>query len=181
MISAKPVIFVAAVFFALLTVFLSCRKPARFAGKVSPIEAMRYVDVPAGRKKERIAKPVTAFHLARQNLGRGKKKVIIVTLSLALSLVILNTAFAFFQTFDFDKFISNTLMTDFTVSDAPIISGNTDVDPRLSSVDQTLQAQIESLDGLEASGNVYPSLDSNLREHKRELGETKKLNFKNPL
>lgn len=154
-ISAKPIIFVAAVFFALLTVFLSCRKPARFAGKVSPIEAMYYVDVSAGRKKERIAKPVTAFHLARQNLGRGKKKVIIVTLSLALSLVILNTAFAFFQTFDFDKFISSTLMTDFTVSDAPIISGNTDVDPRLSSVDQTLQAQIESLDGLEASGNVY--------------------------
>lgn len=154
-ISANPIIFAAAVVFALLTVFLSCRRPARFAGKVSPIEAIRYVDAPVSRKKERVAKPVTAFRLAQQNLGRGKKKVIVVTLSLTLSLVILNTAFAFFHTFDFDKYISSVLMTDFTVSDAPIISGNTYVYPRLSSIDQPLQAQIESLDGLEASGNLY--------------------------
>lgn len=154
-ISANPIIFTAAVVFALLTVFLSCRKPARFAGKVSPIEATRYVDATVSRKKNRIAKHVTVFLLARQNLGRGKKKVIIVTLSLTLSLVILNTAFAFFQTLDFNKFISSTLMTDFTVSDAPIISGNTHVSPRLSSIGQPLQAQIESLDGLENSGNVY--------------------------
>ena len=154
-ISANPIIFAAAAVFALLTVFISCRKPARFAGKVSPIEAIRYVDVPVSRKRERSAKPVTAFRMARRNLGRGKKKVIVVTLSLTLSLVILNTAFAFFQTFDFDKYVSSQLMTDFTVSDAPIISGNTNVAPRLSSIDQPLQAQIESLDGLEAFGSVY--------------------------
>ncbi|MBD5526890.1 MAG: ABC transporter permease [Lachnospiraceae bacterium] len=154
-ISANPIIFAAAVVFALLTVFISCLRPARFAGKVSPIEAIRYVDAPVSRKKERNAKPVTAIRMAWQNLGRGKKKVIVVTLSLTLSLVILNTAFAFFQTFDFDKYVSSQLMTDFTVSDAPIISGNTNVDPRLSSIDQPLQAQIESLDGLEASGSVY--------------------------
>lgn len=154
-ISANPIIFAAAAVFALLTVFISCRKPARFAGKVSPIEAIRYVDATVSRKKERNARPVTAFRMAWQNLGRGKKKVIVVTLSLTLSLVILNTAFAFFQTFDFDKYVSSQLMTDFTVSDAPIISGNPNVDPRLSSIDQPLQAQIESLDGLEASGSVY--------------------------
>ena len=153
--SANPIIFAAAAVFALLTVFLSCHKPARFAGKVSPIEAIRYVDAPVSRKKERNAKPVTTFRMARQNLGRGKKKVIVVTLSLTLSMVILNSAFAFFQTFDFDKFVSSALLTDFTVSDAPIISGNTNVSPRLSSIDQPLQAQIESLEGLEDSGSVY--------------------------
>lgn len=152
-ISANPVIFAAAVVFALLTVFLSCRKPARLAGKVSPIEALRYVDVSVSRKKERNAKPVTAFRMARQNLGRGRKRVIVVTLSLTLSLVILNTAFAFFQTFDFDKYVSRELMTDFAVSNTTIISGN--INAQLSSIGQPLQAQIESLDGLEASGGVY--------------------------
>lgn len=154
-ISANPVIFAAAAVFALLTVFLSCRKPAHLAGKVSPIEAMRYVSAPASRKKERRTKHVTAFSMAGQNLVREKKKVIVVTLSLALSMVILNTAFAFFQSFDFDKFVSGQLLTDFTVSDAPIISTNTNVDPRLSSISKPLQEQIKSLDGLEASGSVY--------------------------
>ena len=154
-ISANPIIFAAAAVFALLTVFLSCRKPAHLAGKVSPIEAMRYVNTPASRKKERRTKHVTAFSMAGQNLVREKKKVIVVTLSLALSMVILNTAFAFFQSFDFDKFVSGQLLTDFTVSDAPIISTNTNVDPRLSSISKPLQEQIESLEGLEASGSVY--------------------------
>ena len=153
--SANPIIFAAAAVFTLLTIFLSCHKPAQFAGKVSPIEAIRYVDAPVSRNKERNAKPVTTFRMARQNLGRGKKKVIVVTLSLTLSMVILNSAFAFFQTFDFDKFISSALLTDFTVSDAPIISGNTNVSHRPSSIDQPLQAQIESLEGLEDSGSVY--------------------------
>ncbi len=154
-LSANPVIFAAAAVFALLTVFLSCRKPARLAGKVSPIEAMRYVNGTAGFKKERRAKSVTAFSMARKNLVREKKKVIVVTLSLTLSMVILNTAFAFFQSFDFNKFVSGQLLTDFTVSDAPIISMNANVDPRLSSIGKPLLEQIESLDGLEAYGSVY--------------------------
>src|SRR5699024_5254023 len=42
--SADPRIFVFAAVFALATVLLSCRRPGRLAGKVSPVEAVRYTE-----------------------------------------------------------------------------------------------------------------------------------------
>ena len=44
MTSVSPVIFIGAALFSLVTVLLSCRKPGRIAGKVSPIEAVRYTE-----------------------------------------------------------------------------------------------------------------------------------------
>ena len=42
--TVNPVIFLVAVLFALITVFISCHKPASMAAKVSPIEALKYVE-----------------------------------------------------------------------------------------------------------------------------------------
>ncbi len=41
-ISFNPFIYIGTILFALLTVYVSCRKPARYAGKVSPVEALKY-------------------------------------------------------------------------------------------------------------------------------------------
>lgn len=41
-ISFNPVIYIGTVLFAIITVSVSCRKPAKLAGKVSPVEALKY-------------------------------------------------------------------------------------------------------------------------------------------
>ena len=41
-VSANPVIFIGSALFAWITVLLSCLRPARLAGKVSPIEALLF-------------------------------------------------------------------------------------------------------------------------------------------
>lgn len=43
-VSMNPVIFVGAAVFSLVTVFISVRKPAKIAGTVSPVEAVRYTE-----------------------------------------------------------------------------------------------------------------------------------------
>lgn len=49
--SFSPLIFLAAAAFSALTVLISCRKPYRIAVRVSPVEASRYRDKGATRKK----------------------------------------------------------------------------------------------------------------------------------
>lgn len=50
--AVNPYIFTGSALFAYLTVLISCRKPAKIAGKVSPVEALRYTDTgTAGRRK----------------------------------------------------------------------------------------------------------------------------------
>ena len=41
------------ILFALITVFISCRKPGKIAGSVSPIEAIRYTEGNRSRKKNK--------------------------------------------------------------------------------------------------------------------------------
>jgi len=91
----NPVIFLVAIVFSLITVFISCRKPAALAAKVSSIEALHYVEQSGSKKKQRRSKHIRTIMMAKNNLGRNKKKVTIVTLSFALSIVLLNSVYTY--------------------------------------------------------------------------------------
>lgn len=115
-ISISPWIFLGAAAFALLTVLLSCARPGRVAGRVSPVEAVRYSEVPKTRKKARSSRQVTPFSMARANLGRSKKKTALVIISLSLAVVLLNLLATFVGGFDIEKYLSQRSCADFVVS-----------------------------------------------------------------
>ena len=115
-ISISPWIFLGAAVFALLTVLLSCARPGRIAGSVSPVEAVRYTEVRQTDKKARASRQVTPFSMARANLGRSKKKTALVVISLALAVVMLNLLTTFVTGFDMDKYLSQKSCADFVVS-----------------------------------------------------------------
>ena len=115
-ISISPWIFLGAAVFALLTVLLSCARPGRIAGSVSPVEAVRYTEVRQTDKKARASRQVTPFSMARANLGRSKKKTALVVISLSLAVVLLNLLTTFVTGFDMDKYLSQKSCADFVVS-----------------------------------------------------------------
>lgn len=82
-ISSSPLIFIGSAVFAIITVFLSCRKPGKMAAKVSPIEAMRYQGLEKrGKKVRKGYQNLTIFRLTKANMARNKKRtgITIVTL-----------------------------------------------------------------------------------------------------
>ena len=149
----NPVIFLVAIVFSLITVFISCRKPAALAAKVSPIEALHYVEQAGTKKKQRRSKHISTIMMAKNNLGRNKKKVTIVTLSFALSIVLLNSVYTYVTSFDFDKFVADFSLTDFTVADTTVIKNYAPFNT--ANISQEFISQAESLNGLEDIGNIY--------------------------
>ena len=117
-ISLSPWIFLGAAVFALLTVLLSCAKPGRIAGSVSPVEAVRYTDAQQTGKKARSSRQVTPASMAWANLSRSRKKTWLVVLSLSLAVVLLNLLVTFVTGFDMDKYLSQRSSGDFLVSNA---------------------------------------------------------------
>ena len=115
-ISLSPWIFLGSAVFALLTVLLSCSRPGRIAGNVSPVEAVRYTEVQQTGKKTRSSRQVTPFSMARANLGRSRKKTALVIVSLSLAVVLLNLLATFVTGFDMDKYLSQRSCADFLVS-----------------------------------------------------------------
>ena len=151
--TVNPLIFLVAIVFSAITVFISCQKPAILAAKVSPMEALHYIEQAGGKKKQRRSKHISTMMMAKNNLTRNKKKVMIVTLSFSLSIVLLNSVYTYVTSFDFDKFVADFSLTDFTVSDTTVI--NNYAPYNTANVSQDFISQAESLNGLEDIGNIY--------------------------
>ena len=151
--TVNPLIFLVAIVFSAITVFISCQKPAILAAKVSPMEALHYIEQTGGKKKQRRSKHISTMMMAKSNLTRNKKKVMIVTLSFVLSIVLLNSVYTYVTSFDFDKFVADFSLTDFTVSNTTVI--NNYAPYNTANVSQDFISQTESLNGLEDIGNIY--------------------------
>lgn len=63
------------------------------AAKVSPVEAAKYTEGMTGKKKKRHSRGAKVYQMAFANLGRNKKKTILVVVSLTLSVTLLNVLF----------------------------------------------------------------------------------------
>lgn len=115
-VSVSPWIFLFSSVFALLTVLLSCARPGRIAGRVSPVEAVRYTERQSAGKTHRKGGKVTPVQMAAANLGRDKKKTVLVMVSLSLTVVLLNLLVTFIGGFDMDKYLSRRSCADFLIS-----------------------------------------------------------------
>lgn len=155
-VALDPWIFVGAALFAAVTVRISCLKPARTCGKVSPMEALRYTDAePLSRRKRKKSHSASVRAMAWANLGRNRKRTVLVIASLSLGLVLLSGIYAKNASFDIDKYMSGTVISDFEVDDASIASNFTTYDPQGTTINSALVEKIGDLDGLERTGALY--------------------------
>ena len=158
------------------TVMISCRKPCKIAGNVSPIEALRYNDTDIRTKK--IAKKtgrISPFSVARNNMSRSRKKTAVVVLSLTLSMVLVNTLFTFLNGVDMEKFISFQITGDFIVKQSENASV-TERDDLYKITPEEVEA-LEQTDGVSQVCPVYFErgclhLSRNAMEKAEKLYET---------
>lgn len=117
-ISVSPVIFIGSALFAIVTVLLSCAKPGRMAAKVSPVEAAKYTDAADmnRKRKSRNTRGAKVHQMAFANLGRNRKKTVLVVVSLSLAVVLLDILYTFVGSFDMEKYLAQNTCADFIVS-----------------------------------------------------------------
>ena len=100
--------------FTLLTVFLSVMRPARYAAKVSPIDASRYNENKI--KKKYKSEDISLGKLARRQVFSNKFRFISIVLSISLSAVILNSVLTYTGNIDLEKGISDVIVTDYNIA-----------------------------------------------------------------
>lgn len=155
--SVNPVIFVGSAVFTWLTVVISCLRPARLAGKVSPLEAMRTsnIDKEYKCKPRKKTKKTTIPRMAWTNLGRNRKRTVIVICSLTLGFVLLSSFYAKNAAFDMEKYLKNLIISDFELSDVTSENYISGYDPQGTTLNSELLENIEALDGIEETGHLY--------------------------
>ncbi len=112
-VSANPLIFLAAALLTLLTVYLSSLQACKMVKMVSPVEALRLAEGEQTQRKIKKNTSVTWLGMAAQNVLRNWKKGLIVMLSIALSMVVVNCIVMLVQGYDFDSYRKVFLASDF--------------------------------------------------------------------
>ena len=171
-VSVSPLLFVGSAIFALVTVLISCRRPGRLAGKVSPVEAVRYTEGQALKQKaRRTGKGISLFSMAWANLGRSRGKTFLTVLSLTLAVVLLTLTVTFTRGFDMDKYVSHFTASDFILADAGQFQTGGDAFNDEMGVPEEVIAAVDAQGGITGSGRVYgktsPALEFVTEEYYR--------------
>jgi len=122
-VSFSPLIFIGAAVFSLITVLVSAWKPARMAGKISPIEALRYNTVKSISKGKTISKTKDGskpYKMAWRNIFRNKKQTVLVVLSLFLGSMTMLCINGYFDSMDVDHYIERYCKDDFAFESTEI-------------------------------------------------------------
>jgi len=112
-LSFHPIIFVGTALFAFFTIFLSCRKPAKMAGSVSPIEALRYTGVVSKKKNRSSTKGSKLHRMALHNVFRVKKRAFLVFASLTLGILTLLSVNGFLDSLKVENYLDTYYPDDF--------------------------------------------------------------------
>lgn len=154
-ISIQWWVFVFAAVFALITVFISIHKAEKIASKVSPIEALRMTDATGNKKrKSKSGQKIRLWKMAAENVGRNHKRVCLVTISLSLSLVILNGAYSMSNSLNMDKYLSGLISHDFVIGDVTwfnVMLNYVDVD----TLDDDFFDELTEYQGIESLEKIY--------------------------
>lgn len=159
-LSFNSLIFIGSTLFSLLTVLISCRRPSRIAGKVSPIEALRYTEGDVTLKKQvkkskkRKTSKAFLYQFALANLKRNKIKTLITVISMSLAIVLLTATFTFTNGFDMEKYVEKKISTDYIIADSSyfnVTAHGWDHSP----VSEELIKKCEETGGITDGGKTY--------------------------
>ena len=156
-VSTSPLIFLASALFALLTVMLSCARPGKIASKVSPVEATKYTETVKSKMKQRTTRGAKVYQMAFANLGRNKRKTVLVVISLSLSVVLLNLLVTFTGGFNMEKYLAKQTCADFIVSSTDYFRYNCSE----SYISQEQIEQIKANTRSSLSGSGYQLMGAN--------------------
>ena len=159
-VSANPLIFFAAALLTLLTVYLSSLQACKMVERVSPVEALRLAEGEQSHRKVKKNTSVTWWGMAVQNVLRNWKKGLIVMLSIALSMVVVNCIVMLVQGYDFDSYRKVFLASDFQLDQMTDTLSNTNFNGITPEIKEILNKCPES----EKTGYVYYSEE----KHKME-------------
>lgn len=129
-VSFNPTIFILAALFSFITVTLSCRKPAKIASTISPIEAMKYTGNKIKKKKKNrnTTNGGKLYKMAWYNVFRDKKRAMLVFLSLFMGIITFLSVNTFIDSIKVENYISTYVPNDFELQNIDATEGKTDDD-----------------------------------------------------
>ncbi len=140
----------------LITVYISMLKPLRMAGRISPVEAMRYQESRRGRKLRKGYKNINVFRLSKANLTRNRRRTVVTMVTMGLSCVLFMSLAGVLSSMRAEDIADRELegsdfkiAMDYEMNDEEYPENNLESISENSPFTDELMEQLESIDGVE--------------------------------
>lgn len=163
-VSFNPIIFIAAALFSLITVMLSCKKPAKIAGNISPIEAVRYTGNSSKKykKNRNSTNGGKLYKMAWYNVFREKKRAVLVFLSLFMGIITFLSVNTFIDSLKVDNFINTYVKNDFELQNIIVAK---DIENTENKIHSDMVKKIRDIDGVKEVNEIkYSFLELEMSE-----------------
>ncbi len=142
--------------FVAITVYYSAKKSARTAISASPVAALRCTDGEMMiHKKKRRVKKGSLRKLAAANVGRNKKRMILVIVSLSISLILFNCTFILANGIDREKYLQSRMKSDFVIGNSNYFNVNKHFRTNDDALNESVVAEISKQEGFLRGGAMY--------------------------
>lgn len=147
----EPMVFILSILFSLFTVFISCKKPAKIASSISPVEAMKYSGQKTKKeKKNRNSTKGGKLHkMAWYNVFRDKKRAILVFLSLFMGIMAFLGVNTFINSVSVENYANRYLNNDFELQPYYDDKGG---------IDNKVIKEIENIEGINSVETLKASM-----------------------
>ncbi|MGG7162795.1 FtsX-like permease family protein [Clostridium ihumii] len=174
-VSFSPLIFILSALFSLITVIISCRKPAKIAGNISPVEALRYTGAKAKKQKKNrnTTNGGKIYKMAWYNVFRDKKRAILVFLSLFMGIIAFLSVNTFIDSIKVENYINEYVPNDFELQNENATEGKMDNDvldniKNMTGVEEVTDFKISTLRLTMNNDIIVPSLKSSFERFGQE-------------
>jgi len=165
-------------FFTWITVRISCSRPGKIAGKISPVEALKYhgANNITKTRKQGMDSSHRIVSMAVGNLGRNKGKTVLVVLSISFNAVLLNSVLNYAGGMDKETFIRRSSTTDFDVRSADFYRYATENYQK--TVPEQFAEIFRNLEAVKDFGVVYCNIlpDKLITPERKDLAKIKSIN-----
>lgn len=148
-VAQRPIIYIGAALFSLVTVLLSIRKPIRIAKKISPITALHYQNEATEIESKLKSKHFSASGMAWRNIQRTKKKSVLAVLSIFLGITACLVVTLLIQSMSTDNFIDSAMEHDIELINQTLVLGYRGEQEQL--FDESFINELNSIEGI---GNI---------------------------
>lgn len=147
-IFVHPSIFILSILFSALTVWISCNTPAKIAGKISPVEALRYQNFASSRTKSRNSTNGGKLYvMAYHNVFRDKKRAFLVFMSLFMGITMILGVNGITGSMKSENYIKTYLDYDFEYTDIQFKQYE-QPNKEIPQFDEQFVKQIKQIDGI---------------------------------
>ncbi len=149
-VSFNPIIFIGAALFTLLTTLAGSMKPARKAGSISPVEAVRYTGLSSKRQISKSVGGGKTHKMAFKNIFRDKRRAMLVLVSLFMGITTFLVINTLVLSMDTENLVASYIKNDFKLTNNTV---NYDSSIKQKFDDNFIQ-KLKAIDGIKNTRQI---------------------------